>query len=173
MTCSHVLGLIDVGPFADYPRAHLDAAWEHARHCATCGAALAASETLTRALKALPQLTTSRDLTGGVLARIAALEMPLPEGAMVPAAARTDEAGSDSWEWATDVAAIAATIAAAALISSGAIPIPESASGDGLMGSLIDVPPIANGTLALAACLALYSFGLFAAGAAGRERGSP
>jgi hypothetical protein len=172
MTCSHVLGLIDAGPFADYPRAHLDAAWEHARHCATCGSALAASETLTRALKALPQLTASRDMTGGVLARIAAVEMPLPVHVTVRAAARADEAGGDSWEWASHAAAIAATVAAAALLSSGAIPIPESASGDGLMGTLIDVPPIASGTLALAACLALYGFGLFAAGAAGRDRGS-
>jgi len=171
MTCSHVLGLIDAGPFADYPRAHLDGAWEHARHCATCGQALAASETLTHALRALPQLTAPRDLTAGVLARIATVEMPLVEHTTVRAA-RAHEAGSGSWEWASHAAAIAATVAAAALISSGAIPIPESASGDGLMGSLIDVPPIADGTLALAACLALYSFGLFAAGAAGRERGS-
>ena len=170
MTCRHVLGLIDGGPFVDYPRAHLDAAWEHARHCRTCGPALAASETLTRALQALPQLTASRDLTSGVLARIAAVEIPVMEHA-IPAAARPHIAGTDSWEWASHAAAIAATVAAAALISSGAIPIPESASREGLMRAMIDVPPIANGTLALAACLALYSFGLFAAGAAGRERG--
>jgi hypothetical protein len=37
MTCAHVLGLIDAAPVADYPRAHLDAAWQHARECATCG----------------------------------------------------------------------------------------------------------------------------------------
>jgi hypothetical protein len=166
-----VLGLIDGGPFVDYPRAHLDAAWEHARHCRTCGPALAASETLTRALQALPQLTASRDLTGGVLARIAALEMPFLEQAAIPDAARPHTSGNDPWDWASQAAAIAATVAAAALISSGAIPIPESASGGGFMGPLIDVPPIADGTLALAACLALYSFGLFAGGAAGRERG--
>ena len=168
MTCRHVLGLIDAGPFADYPSAHRDAAWAHARDCATCGPALAASQTLTRALKALPHVTPSRDLTDGVLARITPLEMPL-EHAAIPHAARSPEAARDSWEWASHAAAIAATVAAAALISSGAIPIPESASGDALMGSLIDVPPIADGSLALAACLALYGFGLFTAG---RERGS-
>ena len=52
MTCAHVLGLIDAGPFADYPRAHLDAAWQHARQCATCGPALEAAAALSTDLAA-------------------------------------------------------------------------------------------------------------------------
>ena len=55
MTCAHVLGLIDSSPFGDYPRAHLDAAWRHARQCATCGPALAAATALTADLTALLQ----------------------------------------------------------------------------------------------------------------------
>ena len=46
MTCAHVLDLIDASPLADYPSARLDAAWQHARHCATCGPALDAATAL-------------------------------------------------------------------------------------------------------------------------------
>lgn len=57
MTCSQVLGLIDAGPFADYPPAHVDAAWQHARHCPTCGPALKTATALTAELGALPEPT--------------------------------------------------------------------------------------------------------------------
>ena len=59
MTCAHVLGLIDAGPFADYPQAHLDAAWQHARQCGTCGPALETAAALSTALAALPQFAAT------------------------------------------------------------------------------------------------------------------
>jgi hypothetical protein len=73
MTCAHVLGLIDAGPFADYPREHLNAAWAHARQCATCGPALQAAHRLASDLAAWPQPVPPSDLAAGVLARIARL----------------------------------------------------------------------------------------------------
>ena len=86
MTCTHVLGLIDAGPFADYPRAHLDAAWEHARQCATCGPALQAAAALTADLPALPQPAPPPDLAAAVLARIARIDRanPVPAAAAMP-----------------------------------------------------------------------------------------
>ena len=78
MTCAHVLGLVDAGPFADYPQAHLDAAWEHARQCPTCGPALQASDRLTIDLAALPHPVPPPDLTLAVIARIARVEEEPP-----------------------------------------------------------------------------------------------
>lgn len=78
MTCAHVLGLIDAGPFADYPRAHLDAAWAHARTCATCGPALQAADRLATDLAALPQLAPPPELAAAVIARIARVEADEP-----------------------------------------------------------------------------------------------
>ena len=71
MTCAHVLGLIDAGPFADYPPAHLESAWQHARQCATCGPAMEAATSLTIDLAALPQVAASPELTTTIPARIA------------------------------------------------------------------------------------------------------
>jgi len=68
MTCAHVLGLIDAGPFADYPRAHLESAWRHARQCATCGPAMEAATSLTMDLSNLPQGAGSSELTTAILA---------------------------------------------------------------------------------------------------------
>jgi hypothetical protein len=75
MTCAHVLGLMDAGPFADYPQAHLDAAWEHARQCPTCGPALQASDRLAIDLAALPQPVPPPDLAAAVIARIVRIEI--------------------------------------------------------------------------------------------------
>ena len=83
MTCAHVLGLVDAGPFAAYPQAHLDAAWEHARQCPTCGPALRASVRLTIDLAALPQPVPPPDLAAAVIARIARLEEEPPVRARV------------------------------------------------------------------------------------------
>jgi hypothetical protein len=74
MNCDHVLGLIDAGPFADYPRAHLEAAWRHAGECATCGSALEASLVLTKELKVLARPAPPRELAPAVMARIARLD---------------------------------------------------------------------------------------------------
>jgi hypothetical protein len=74
MTCAHVVGLIDAGPFASYPPEHLAAALDHARACAACGAALAASRALAVDLPLLPQFDAPADLERAVMARIARLE---------------------------------------------------------------------------------------------------
>ena len=50
MTCAHVLGIIDAGPFADCSPADLAAARAHAMQCATCGMALATADAMTSEL---------------------------------------------------------------------------------------------------------------------------
>jgi hypothetical protein len=95
MTCTHVLGLIDAGPFAGYPRAHLETAWQHARQCATCGPALRAATALTTDLAALPQVLPPKDCSGPILARIARIDE-----ARAAAAARPEtRARSGTREW--------------------------------------------------------------------------
>src|SRR5262245_63050940 len=71
MTCAHVLGLIDAGPFAEYPPEHFDAAREHARQCPTCGPALAVATSLQSELATLPEPEALPDLANFVMARIA------------------------------------------------------------------------------------------------------
>lgn len=74
MTCVHVVGLIDAGPFAGYPPEHVAAALEHAHACPSCGSALAASQALGADLAALPRVDAPPDLQKAVMARIARLE---------------------------------------------------------------------------------------------------
>ena len=83
MTCGHVLGLIDAGPFAEYPASHLQAAWDHARQCPTCGPALDAATALTTGLSTLPHPAPPAHLATAVMARIARLEAPRTIGATV------------------------------------------------------------------------------------------
>jgi hypothetical protein len=135
MTCAHVLGLIDAGPFADYPRAHLDAAWQHARQCATCGPALEAATRLAMDLAALPQPAPPPDLAAAVIARIARIEPP-------PAL----QSSARDWSiWITALGAFAACLALALWTPSGG-------------GARIDI----MWALVLAAGLVLYAAGLFA-----------
>ena len=161
MNCSHVLGLIDAGPFADYPPAHLEAAWAHARRCASCGSALRLATALANDLAALPEPAPPAHLAPAVLARIARLESSPTHGA-------TDRERavvvSRTWQ---DHAAAAAGIIAAGLIAISLM------SGQ---GPAVDVtsPRIggSNGLLAmqgtttwwttLAVSLVLYLTGLFA-----------
>jgi len=136
MTCAHVLGLIDAGPFADYPRAHLDAAWEHARTCATCGPALAAADRLARDLVGLPQPAPPPDLAAAVIARIARIEA---EGPAI-------HDGAPDWSpWMTALGALAAGVAIALSTTSGG-----------------EVAIDARWAPVAAAGLALYAAGLFA-----------
>jgi hypothetical protein len=135
MTCTHVLDLIDAGPFADYPRAHLDAAWQHAHQCATCGPALDAANRLATDLAGLAHPAPPPDLSAAIVARIARIEEPLA----VQTSAR-------AWSpWITALGALAACTA---------IALSSPASG----AARIDVTwaPV------LAAGLALYAAGLFA-----------
>jgi hypothetical protein len=135
MTCTHVLDLIDAGPFADYPRAHLDAAWQHARQCATCGPALDAADRLATDLAGLAQPAPAPDLSAAIVARIARIEEPLAV-----------ETGARAWSpWITALGALAACIA---------IALSPPSTG----AARIDVTWVP----VLAAGLALYVAGLFA-----------
>jgi hypothetical protein len=136
MTCAHVLGLIDAGPFADYPQAHREAAWQHARQCATCGPALDGAKRLDADLAVLPQPAPPPDLAVAVIARIARIEE-------TPAV----HAGAREWStWITALGAVAACLAIALWP-----PSPGQAWIDELTWASV-----------LAAGLALYAAGLFA-----------
>jgi hypothetical protein len=145
MTCTHVLGLIDAGPFADYPRAHLDEAWRHAQNCATCNRALETSRLLDVELAALPQPVPSDDLTRSVLARVEQIDRARV-GAAAPAETRAFSSVADGSAWATAFGAGAAALILARLAASG---------GDGR-------PDVATPEAAvLAVGLALYAAGMF------------
>ena len=144
MTCAHVLGLIDAGPFADYPRAHLDAAWEHARTCATCGPALEAADRLAKDLAALPQPVPPPDLAAAVIARIARIEAEKPA---------VHDPAHDWSPWITALGALAAGVAIALSTTSG-----------GEVSIDVRWAPV------LAAGLGLYAAGLFAPLGGKRQR---
>lgn len=161
MNCSHVLGLIDAGPFADYPAPHLDAAWRHATECATCGAALAASRALASGLAALPQPAPPPDLAAAVLARIARLdEAPARTSAGVRSAA-------PAWPaWAATLGALAAAVAIVLSMWRGGGPAFADVMSPGAVlpaGGLVPLPDTIAGVVFLAAGLVLYAAGLFAA----------
>ena len=165
MTCTHVLGLIDAGPFADYPRAHLDAAWEHARQCAACGLALEVATALTADLAALPQPAPPPDLTAVVLARITRID----QAQFAPAAAAMPETGArsstrDWWTWARALGGLAAGLTIVLSMPPGErapIDIASSRVG-GIAVGLVAMPATTTEALVLAAGLLLYVAGLFA-----------
>lgn len=163
MTCAHVLGLIDAGPFADCPRAHLEAAWRHARQCAGCGPALEAAIALGTDLAALPQPQPPPDLAAAVLARIEQVD----QASAAPAAAPVPEAGAASsprdWSaWGT-LAGLAAGLAVVlSMPPGGGTPIDiTSVRVGGMDAGLISMPSTTSEALRLAAGLALYAAGLF------------
>jgi hypothetical protein len=160
MTCTHVLGLIDAGPFADYPRAHLDAAWQHARQCPTCGPALAAATQLTTDLQALADPAPPPDLATVVLARVARIEERSDPAAAEPVAV------VNLADWSVRLAAVgglAATVAIGAEMLPGDIPIYlVSPAVGGISDSLAAFPPFGPGALILAAGLVVYVMALFA-----------
>jgi hypothetical protein len=187
MTCAHVLGLIDAGPFADYPRAHLDVAWQHARRCATCGPALEAATALTTNLAGLPQPPAPPELTAAVLARIAQIERPhfAPAAEMAETRAgfkteggirlqpdlagfetsRRALSGARDWPaWAAAPGGLAAGFVIALSMASGdgaLIDISSSGVG-GMTAGLFAMLSTTTWMLVLAASLALYAAGLFA-----------
>ena len=140
MTCAHVLGLIDAGPFADYPRAHLEAAWQHARQCASCGASLEAAGAMTSRLAAMAHPAPPPELAAGVMARIARIDERVPAEEQ-PARGRTAVALLDWPAWGT----VCAAAAAAAVIADSQAP------------GIVGVP-----SLVLAAALGVYAAALFA-----------
>ena len=140
MTCAHVSGLIDAGPFADITREHLDAARAHARACPTCGPALRAAGMLAADLRALPQPESPPHLEAVVLARIARAER------VAGASAAQSKRAVSRW-------AVGATVAG------------SLAAGIGVHGMTMGqaAPPVAVlSMLALGAGLGLYLVGLFA-----------
>ena len=164
MTCAHVLGLFDAGPFADYPRAHLDAAWQHARQCATCGPALEAATALTVDLAALAQLAPPPDMTGAVLARVARIEQARSAAAEETPATGTvlERAG---WSvWVTMLGGlVAGTAVLLAMLPGDWAPFYIAPVSIGEMrGGLFAMPPLTIWTVVLAAGLGLYVGGLFA-----------
>jgi hypothetical protein len=159
MTCSHVLGLIDAGPLADCPRAHLDAAWRHAHECATCGPALQAATTLTAGLAALPRPASPPDLESIIMARIARIEedrTPAFAGAVTNDAASIRSGGWPAW------AALLGGLAAGLAIFM-AMPRVDIASPrvGGLTAGLVPMPSPSAWALVLAGGLLLYVAGLF------------
>ncbi|HVQ43113.1 MAG TPA: hypothetical protein VMS54_12930 [Vicinamibacterales bacterium] len=155
MTCAHVLGLIDAGPFADYPQEHLDAARAHARGCPTCGPALEAATVMTAELRALPGPDAPGDLASIVMARIA----QLPDaGSAVAAAVRQPD-------WTQTLTVLGGLVAGLALI----LTMPTGAEALGgfvtprfsAAGALATVPASAPAALAIGAGLLMYVAGLF------------
>ena len=162
MTCAHVLGLIDAGPFADYPAAHLEAAWDHARHCATCGSALEAATALTTNLASLPHPAPPPHLATAVMARIARLGAHAPSrAAEQPRIARAS--GLNRWQ---DRTAVCAGLAAGCLIALS-IALGEGPAIDltsprigGMSGSL-GMQAISTSGVMLVVSLVLYLIALF------------
>ena len=160
MTCAHVLGLIDAGPFADYPRAHLEAAMQHARQCATCGPALQAATVLAADLAALPQIAAPPDLAGVVLARIARIEA----AAALPVAttdASVPSTERDWWSWATALGGLAAGLAIVLWMPADNGTLLGMLPGVGTRG-MLPMPSTTVTAFVLLAGLLLYVRGLFA-----------
>jgi len=172
MTCRHVLGLIDAGPFADYPRAHLDAAWQHARQCPTCGPALEAATALTAGLSALPHPAPARDLTAAVLARIAQVDSTgIPHTAPTRPEATMPSVTRDWPAWATALGGIGAGFAMVLWTPLGGA-APMDIAWLRLPGMPSDPVAMFSTTpaaLVLASGLALYVTGLFAQVRRGRR----
>ena len=155
MTCAHVLGLIDAGPFADYPQEHLDAARAHARASPTSGPALAAATVMTAELRALPGHDAPGDLASIVMARIA--QLPEPGSAVAAATVRRPD-------WAQTLTVLGGLVAGVALILT--MPTGAEALGDFVTprfsaGALATVPSSGPAVLAIGAGLLLYVTGLF------------
>jgi hypothetical protein len=147
MTCTHVLGLIDAGPFADYPRAHLEAAWQHARQCPTCGPALETATQLTADLHALAQPAPPPDLERVVLARVAQVD----EKYAAPAGVVPGGNGLRVGDWSV-------WASAGGLMTASAIAGSMPAAGG--MRILIESPT--TQVMVLVAGLIVYVAGLFA-----------
>lgn len=157
MTCAHVRGLIDAGPFAGYPPAHFDAARRHARACGTCGQAMAAAAALAADLAGLPQPAPPPDLAAAVMARIERMdEAHTTAVASMPGTAPRHAAG-DWPAWATTIGGLAVGLAVYWAPPGGA-----TASGNWMTISLTAMPSTSAWALVLAAGLVLYVAGLFA-----------
>lgn len=158
MNCPHVLGLIDAGPLADYPQAHLDAARAHARACATCGPALRAAATLAGSLASLRLTAPPPDFTARIMARITAAE----RSAVVPALEHESRVSSVTTAlspWANAAGLAASVVAVVWSMAAG------GGKGIEATGMAISITPAAMPLFA--AGLIVYVVGLFSASATG------
>ena len=173
MTCNHVLGLIDAGPFADYPRAHVDAAWQHARTCATCGPALETATTMTAELATMPRPAPPADMAATIMSRIASLEptwaAPVVDAATAALPAPVTPGPSSARDWSPWVTAIGGIAAMLALALSMRQVAPAPVDGATIVmamltikASLIPLPTLTTWAAVLAVSLAFYVIGLFA-----------
>jgi len=164
MTCNRVRGLIDAGPFADYPPPEVEAAWRHAGKCAACGRALAVSTSLAADLMALPRPMPPPDLSATVMARIARLD----------AAAADSVPARRSAAWPAAAAIVTGGAAAGVAVAVGLQgSITDASALRDLVGVPLAAPASPEGALALLAALGLYVaglFGPFGRGGAARSR---
>ena len=164
MTCTHVLGLIDAGPFADYPQAHLDAAWQHARNCQTCGPALDAATALTVELSALPRPAPPPDMATNIMARIAQIEVAYVTPAVAAPTAADNRSPARGWPaLATALGGLAAALAVVLSMprGPGTAATATVSSPDWITAGLVPLPSLNSWAVVLAASLALYVVGLF------------
>jgi hypothetical protein len=171
MNCGHVLGLIDAGALADYPPAHLAAAWRHARECPTCGPVLEMSRVMTRDLAGLLHPDPDRDrytappahFAVAVAARIAQLDTP-PRALRDAGRARRTSPVADWWPAVSTVAGgVIAGVALLASLPPGEWTIQRFAAlWTGWMGADSFLPPATSGgMLALTGGVLLFVIGLF------------
>jgi hypothetical protein len=163
MTCAHVLGLIDAGPSAGYPRAHYETARSHAETCAECGRAMAVAGQLARGLSEWPSVAPPGDLAAVVMARIArADEARATEAGESMSVSRGERSGWAAWATALGgLAACAALVSSAAAGGAALIRVAGPGLG-GVAGGGAAWPATLPEGLVLAAGLALYAVGLFA-----------
>jgi hypothetical protein len=154
MTCTHVIGLIDAGPFVDYPRDHREAARAHARQCATCSPALAAADAVTTRLQMIPTPVPARDLTGDILARAAAVDETRRE---MPATAAGAARVTSRALWVPASATALAAAAVGAALAAGDASLFRVAP---FTGGGVHIPSTGAAILQLVTGLALYAFGL-------------
>jgi hypothetical protein len=163
MTCAHVLGLIDAGPFADYPRLHLEAAWQHARECATCGRALRMATALPAELAALEQPVPSPDMTAIILARISQVDEPRPaDVGMAMSSTRPLSSPHDRSAWAAALGALAVgVVVIVSMLPSEAVRINFAAPAVEMKTGLVAMSSTPSDALVVAAGLIIYAAGLF------------
>ena len=166
MTCLHVLGLIDAGPFVDFSRAQMEAALAHARECQTCRLALEASEALAGDLAALPQPPAPPGLTASILAGIETVDRARAAAEAERTAERPRSlSGLRDWTaWAT---AFGGSVAGLSLVLS--MPRVHDALAEWLqtadsrvVANLLEQGPGIVGGVVLMAGLLLFAAGLLA-----------
>jgi hypothetical protein len=167
MTCLHVLGLIDAGPFVDFSRAQMEAALAHARECQTCRLALEASEALAGDLAALPQPAAPPGLAGSILAGIEAVDRARAAAGGEDQRARRPHRLPGLSDWSAWSTALGGSVAGLILVTSMPrvhevlvtwVPTADNA----MMTGWLEEPPGFAGGVVLAAGLLLFVVGLLA-----------